>query len=82
MIGFLFAFMSRQGAVVWAYIAAAIAVAGVLLSVRNAGRQAERIENLQSTMKAVRQKNAIENHIAGADSNERKRLRAKWMRRD
>jgi hypothetical protein len=82
MLSLLFAFMRRQGAVVWAYIALAIAVAGVLLGVRNAGRQAERIQNLQSTMKAVMGKNAIENHIAGADSNERKRLRAKWMRRD
>jgi len=54
----------------------------VLFKARDAGRQAERNESLQKTMKVVRERNEIRRDIVVVDDAEHQRLREKWTERD
>lgn len=54
----------------------------VLLGARKAGRQAEKLERVQATLKAVEIRNEVERHVDTSDDAERKRLRLKWTRSD
>lgn len=63
-----------------AFAAIAAGIAGALLSVRNAGKQAERLANLKSTLAAVKTKTRTYDEVLQANEPERSRLRDKWTR--
>lgn len=67
---FIQGLFGRWGSLIayWGSILAVIA--GVLLTVRNSGRQAEKLESLQKTNKAVRSANAIRSDVGGLDDSE------------
>lgn len=65
----------------WALIA--LAVAGVLLGVRNAGRQAERVDNLERALEAVRRRRDVEADVDRLrDGDALAELRRDWSRGD
>lgn len=82
MLGAVLGFFQKQAMTFWLCVGIAIAVVLLLLGVRNAGRQAERVESLQKTLKAVRTRDEIEADIDGMGDADLKRLRDKWMLRD
>jgi len=65
-----------------AWCAAALAVLTVLFGARQAGRNAERVDNLLQQTKNMRKANAIQdkNRHTLADGDAAKRLRDKWSR--
>ena len=77
MIGAIFA--SLWGKLVLAG-AAVLAVGAVLLSARNAGKAAARVEAVEATIKKVSTRHENERAIRSADADERERLRRKWTR--
>lgn len=74
------AFFRQRILNVIAFAAIAAGIAGVLLGVRNAGKQAERLANLKSTLAAVKTKTRTYDEVSQADEAERIRLREKWTR--
>lgn len=52
----------------------------VAFSLRQAGKQAERLKGLQETIKAVGVKNEVRDNVSRMSDSERKRLRKKWTR--
>lgn len=74
------AFFRQRSLNVIAFAAIVAGIAGVLLGVRNAGKQAERLANLKSTLAAVKTKTRTYDEVSQADESERIRLREKWTR--
>jgi uncharacterized membrane protein YdjX (TVP38/TMEM64 family) len=62
----------------WVGISATAAL--FLLRVRQSGRDAEKVKNLEQTIDAVKKSNEIHDNIVSLDDAARKRLRAKWQR--
>jgi hypothetical protein len=67
---------------IWAYLALAGIVVGILLGARSAGRQAEQIANMKKTLEAVKVRDEIKNTVAAGDPDNIAELRRKWTRKD
>lgn len=60
---------------------AALLALTVMFSVRQAGKQAERLKSMRATLRAVGVRNEVEINVGGADPDVvRERLRDKWAR--
>lgn len=80
MIGFLFNLLKPYALSLLKWAAVAGAVAAILLGARNAGRNAERLENYERDLRRVREAKDVEDLIDAADRDELDRLRTKWTR--
>lgn len=69
-------FWARNRIVQW--VGYALLGLTVVLSIRQAGKNAERLSNMKKTVKAVEVKNEIRNRNRASDAA--KRLRDKWQR--
>lgn len=68
----------------WIYLAIAVAVlaavASVLLGARQAGRNAERVDNLKKALANENERKRIDVDVSGASDAELGKLRDKWTR--
>lgn len=56
------------------------AILAVLLGAKNAGRAAERVDGMRRQLVNVKERTDVENRVATAEPDERRRLRRKWQR--
>lgn len=78
---FLWSLAQRFGLTALKWAAVALAVLLVLLGTRSAGRNAERVDRLEQTLKNVRKRDEVENAVRRApDGAAAKLLLERWSR--
>lgn len=80
----MIAWIANAASGLWLKAAAAAAVlaaiAGIYLSIRKGGRDAERADNAIRTTKAVQESHEVDSRVDAATPVELERLRNKWTR--
>ena len=74
-------FLGGIGLKIMAALAVVATVVGILLGAKNAGRTAERAENMARTLEGVKKREEIETSVrSGSGDDARERLHRNWSR--
>lgn len=57
-----------------------VGVIFILFKSRQAGKDAERVDNLKATLKGMQKRDEVENTVTASNDSQYKRLRKKWER--